>query len=274
MVEQPKGKTFRLKKSILHQGIGYTIFFSIVIGLYVWLALAMGPAAEAAKISIVVLGIVVFGPMLFGALCLWRAYYVERLTIDGRLITLRSLTQNHHFDLSEIQSLAWSTYPRGGSLRMELPGSKARLSLHGYAPHDRQAIIALLHTIVPRPRQQNWPKFCHRIAIPLRDGYFPDTQAPSLEQQQRDAKRRQQIRTMVLTVSIIGLLATPVLVNLGVDKLTSIVVGGVLLLVGVFGFIPFLPRVKTKWSAEDEALAVRLWDEEEAVSSGELSGGG
>lgn len=270
MVEQPKGKTFRLKKSILHQGIGYTIFFSIVIGLYLWLALAMGPAAEAAKISIAVLGLVVFGPMLFGALCLWRAYYVERLTIDGRLITLRSLTQSHHFDLSEIQSLAWSTYPRGGSLRMELPGSKARLSLHGYAPHDRQAIIALLHTIVPRPRQQNWPKFCHRIAIPLRDGYFPDTQAPSLEQQQRDAKRRQQIRTIVLIVTMSGILSIPLLVELGFDKLTAIIIGNTLLLVGIFGFLPFLPRAKTKWSTEDEALAMQLWDEGELAAADEL----
>ncbi|QDU73315.1 hypothetical protein Pan97_02840 [Bremerella volcania] len=276
MREKSEARTFRLKKSILYQGIGFSIFFSIVICLYVWLGFFIPPAAPGAggpNVSVMILGMIVFGPMLIGSLCMWRAYYVEQLTIDGSLISLRSLTQNHHFDVSEIQSLAWSAFPRGGSLRIQLAGSKARLSLHGFSPKDRQVMIAILHAMVPEPLQENWPKFCHRIAIPLRDGYFPNAEMTPIEQIEREAKRRQLIRTMVLTVSTIGLLSTPVLINLGVDKETALIVGVVVLLAGVFGFIPFLPRVKTKWSEEDEELAVRLWDEGESVSAAKLMTG-
>lgn len=270
MNELLEARTFRLKKSILYQGIGFTLFFAVVIGLYVALAFLLQPAAaggQGPNVSVLILGSIVFGPMLIGSLCLWRAYYVEQLTIRGSLVSLRSLTQNHQFDLSEIQSLVWSPYPRGGSLRFQLPGAKARLSLHGYSVEDRQEIIALLHTLVPDTQQENWPRFCHRVAIPLRDGYFPDVEAASWEQTQREQKRRQRIRAMVLTVSSCGLLLTPILLQFGVDKLTAMITGMAVLLVGVFGFIPFLPRVKTNWTEADEQLAVQLWDE------GELSPG-
>jgi hypothetical protein len=115
-------------------------------------------------------GIALFGTMLLGSLYMWTAYYVERFTITGSVISIRSMLQNCQFDISELQALKWQNYPAGGGIRFRILGSKARLDLNGYSESDRLRIVRALRGLVPSDVQEGWPMFCHKVALPLRDG--------------------------------------------------------------------------------------------------------
>jgi hypothetical protein len=107
--------------------------------------------------------------MLLISVYLWAAYYVERFTISGTTLSIRSMLQNHQFDVSELESLIWRIRPVGGSIVFRVSGTKSRLDLYGYANDDRLRIIKALHDLVPISVQEGWPEFCHKVALPLRD---------------------------------------------------------------------------------------------------------
>ncbi len=111
----------------------------------------------------------VLGTMLVLSLATWRSYYVDRLTIRGSLVSLVTLLQNQQFDTIEIQGLKWPQ-ASGGYLRIQLPGSKAWLGLSAYTNEEQLQLIRWFWSVVPEDRQENWPRFCDRVAIPLRDG--------------------------------------------------------------------------------------------------------
>lgn len=269
-------RTFRLKKSFLYEGILGSVFSLVVSGVYVGFSLLQNPAAIGLEpgsliATVLVIGAIIFGSMLIGSIYMWVAYNVERLTIQADTVSLRSVTQDHQFDFSEVEAIVWPVrqtkrIAQFFDLQIHIPGHCAKLGLLGYSNEDRLEIIRIFRSRVPDSRQNNWPTFCQQTAVPLRDGYIPNADVPDSEQLQRDMTRRKQAPIFVMTVTLAGIFSIPLLVELGVDKLTSIIIGTVIMLIGVFGFIPFLPRTKTSWSTKDEALAMQLWDEGELAS--------
>jgi len=116
------------------------------------------------------MGLAVYGTMLLMSIYMWAAYYVERFTINGTTLSIRSMFQNRQFDIAELHCLTWKANPMGGSILFNVLGSKTRLDLHGYAKDDRLSIIRALHSLVPPQLQQGWALYCHHNALPLRDG--------------------------------------------------------------------------------------------------------
>jgi hypothetical protein len=116
------------------------------------------------------MGLVVFGLMLLLSLYIWAAYYVEKFTIHGTTLSIRSMMQNYEFDLSELQSLTWKSCPVGGSIVFRIMGAKPYVEMYGYSHDDRLQIIKTMRDLVPASIQEGWPNFCHRVALPLRDG--------------------------------------------------------------------------------------------------------
>jgi hypothetical protein len=168
-------ETFRLQKKIKYQGIACTGFFAAVLMGYSSFFFLEDPAkhgfkGEHAAVAIGGFGVAVFGAMLLMSMYLWTAYYVERFTINGTMLSIRSMLQNRQFDASELQALEWRSYPAGGAILFRVLGSKARLDLHGYSEDDRLRIIRVLRDLVPSHVQQGWPMFCQKVALPLRDG--------------------------------------------------------------------------------------------------------
>jgi len=101
--------------------------------------------------------------MLLLSIYTWAAYYVERFTIDGTRIAIRSMFQNREFDVAELTSLCWRIYPVSGSIRFQTAERRATLDLGGYSALDRLRIIRALKELVPAERQENWPKFCFTL---------------------------------------------------------------------------------------------------------------
>jgi hypothetical protein len=168
-------QTFRLRKAIKLQGMGFA-------ALYLPIATAFGclffvqeperyefPDSHGAIIA-GAMGVAVFGSMFILAIYSWAAYHAERLTIDGTKVWLRTLTHNRQFDVAELRSLKWKTSTHGGSIVFRLLGYAARLDLTGYEKADRLQIILALRRLVPSAVQVDWPLFCYKIALPLREG--------------------------------------------------------------------------------------------------------
>jgi hypothetical protein len=167
-------ETFRLRKSILCQGILYAVFFFLATAAYSFLFFLDNPAQQGFKDghAAAILGgagVALFGFMLLLSLCMIRAYCVEQFRVTGTTLHARSVLQNQQFDRSEIQCVRWKTSP-SGAIRFRVFGRTTRLDLHGFAREDRLRIIRIVRALVPAASQQGWEMFCHKIALPLRDG--------------------------------------------------------------------------------------------------------
>ncbi|MGH7134096.1 MAG: hypothetical protein ACREHD_00055, partial [Pirellulales bacterium] len=125
---------------------------------------------EGSPLLVFAMSLAVWGSMLLLSLYVFATYYLERLSIEGTIVSLRTLLQNHRFDVSELKALKWRVRPVGGSIHFQLLGSKAKLNLWGYSTADRLAIIRTLRELVPAGLQENWPAFCQEIALGLWDG--------------------------------------------------------------------------------------------------------
>ncbi|HEV3339011.1 MAG TPA: hypothetical protein VG125_01605 [Pirellulales bacterium] len=159
----------------MYQWIGYSVFFlAAVVGsasaFFLPDPTEHGFKDEQAVVLVGGGGVALFGAMLLLSIYVCAAYYVERFTIKGTRIAIRSLLRNRDFDVSELQSLKWIAYPQGGSIRFQVLGSRARLDLSEYSKADQLEIIRSLHDLVPPDVQVNWPLYCHKVALPLRDG--------------------------------------------------------------------------------------------------------
>ncbi len=166
--------TCRPRKAILYQGLFYAVLFLGATVGYASLFFLDNPARQGFKggwnaATLGGAGIAVFGLMFVLSLYTILTYYVERFAVDGSTFFVRSVFQNRQFDRTEIQSVQWKTSPNGGNLRFRAFGRTARLDLHGFDREDRLQIIRIVREMVPVTNQKGWNKFCHHIALPLRD---------------------------------------------------------------------------------------------------------
>ncbi len=165
--------TFRPNKLCLYMAIVFTFLFgaAVIICLCVpyFPETKNPPTSEEATVFIMVMGVVVFGTMFLLSLFMWRSYYVERLTISGSRVSVLSMLASHEFDKTEIQQILWSEMYHG-LIRVRLAGSTARIYTSNFGKENQLAIIRLFKAMVPLEKQEGWPRFCDRIAIPLRDG--------------------------------------------------------------------------------------------------------
>lgn len=167
--------TCRPRKAILYQGLFYAVLFLGATVGYASLFFLENPARQGFKggwsaATLGGAGIAVFGLMFLLSLYMILAYYVERFTVDGSTVFVRSVFQNRQFDRTEIQNVKWKNSSNGGNLRFRAFGRTTRLDLHGFAHEDRLQIIRIVREMVPAANQDGWEVFCHHIALPLRDG--------------------------------------------------------------------------------------------------------
>lgn len=130
------------------------------------------------------MGTVVFGTMFLLSIYTLAACYVERLELDGTSLWIRSVFQNHRFDIPDLQRLTWKVIPAGGKIVFKAGRTKSRLDLLGFSKKDRLQIITALRDLVPTQLQVGWPEFCHKVALPLRKIQIPkDLNSPFRRQQ-------------------------------------------------------------------------------------------
>lgn len=174
-------KTFRLRKSIQYQALGYLALFSTVLigGAVAILRFVDAPQeggfrGEWAVWTLAGMWVGLFSLIVMLSLYMLRAYCVEQFSIQGKNFWVRSVLQNARFHADELQQLKWRPFPKGGSLLFRLLGSRVRLDLHGFSRADRLEIVRALRATVPMKVQQGWEQFSYYVAVPLRDGRLPE----------------------------------------------------------------------------------------------------
>jgi hypothetical protein len=91
---------------------------------------------------------------------------MTRFTIAGETIAVRRPLSVCQFDIGEIRRIIWKL----GQPRFELSLASTKLDLSLYSNDEQLAIIRAIRTLVPESVQDNWAEFCHRRALPLREG--------------------------------------------------------------------------------------------------------
>jgi hypothetical protein len=97
------------------------------------------------------------------------AYHVERITVEGTAILIRSVFQMRQFDAAAVDKLIWKTRPRGSRIDFFVAGRRTSVDLDGYDDEDRLRMIRRFRGLIPAAKQADWPMFCQKIALPLRD---------------------------------------------------------------------------------------------------------
>ena len=168
-------ESFRLRKSILVQGIVCTLLFMVAtIGsvsvMFLYEPEKQGVKGEHSAANFASLSpAVFFGGMTTLSVYTLLAYYVEHVAIMGTRILVRSVFQNRQFEASDVGTLVWKAIPVGGRLDLWVPNQRTKVDLHGFRDEDRLRIIRLFRGLIPEEKQVDWPLFCHKIALPLRD---------------------------------------------------------------------------------------------------------
>jgi hypothetical protein len=198
---------FRIRRSLLPICIVVS-----ALSLAGALAYANGTLPEPAKHGIKnehSSALIVF--LAFGAIGMLGVYgsaacFLECVTIVGTSISVRSVFQKRQFDASEVTRLTWNTrLVGGGRLDFRTSSRRTKLDLHGYRDEDRLRLVRLFRGLIPQDKQVDWPPFCRRIAVPLRDRRLsPNLVDPALAAARGEAiitRRRYDRLAMVLLPS-------------------------------------------------------------------------
>jgi hypothetical protein len=127
---------------------------------------------------------------------------MTRFTIAGETIAVRRPLSVCQFDIGEIRRIIWKL----GQPRFELSLASTKLDLSLYSNDEQLAIIRAIRTLVPESVQDNWAEFCHRRALPLREGGGRDRWLMSLPASTRffqTRKRWDHIFTGLLLWSVV-----------------------------------------------------------------------
>lgn len=202
-------ETFRLRKSVKYQGMVCAAIFLAALAGYSSIFFLEEPSKHGFKgehsVAIVGgMGMALFGTMLVLSAYMWAAYYVERFTISGTSLLIRSTLQNHQFDLSELEHLTWKSRSPGGSITFRANGAISHVNLYGYANNDRLRIVEALRNLVPASAQEGWPEFCHKVALPLRDGASSLAgSVPAFELVRVTRRRYDRLAAFVVPLSVV-----------------------------------------------------------------------
>lgn len=159
----------RLRKSHRNLAILCLIFFlGMMIGT-AYLALSDGNILG----SLFVGGF--WGFWVVASLMMLVSYYRESLSVQDGKIVHTGVVRTRELAFAKVVNVRWQVAPRGGSVVLRTSADKVKLVFDNFELEQRRWLIQSLHLSLPKSIQQDWERFCLRIALPL---LKPDTDAP------------------------------------------------------------------------------------------------
>jgi hypothetical protein len=107
---------------------------------------------------------VAVGSLVVHLLFCWR----HRLQFDAGRIISRGLFAVTEIRLADVTDVKWIPHGLGGVV-LKTNFDKVTINFARYAPDASLQIIQFLRGVLPKSTQQDWNRFCLRIAIPLRN---------------------------------------------------------------------------------------------------------
>jgi hypothetical protein len=107
---------------------------------------------------------------IMASLSAWTllAYWRESLTIANGSVRQQGVVRQRELQLKDVNQAEWRLV-KGGGLKLGTSSETVTIYLDNFEPGERLWLIRHFHNWVPEGIQENWPLFCHRIAVPLRD---------------------------------------------------------------------------------------------------------
>jgi hypothetical protein len=202
-----KRMKFRVRKFYQILGIACTaLFFVATVGnasvFFLEHPEDYGYKGEHSVVIVGSFGTATFGCMTLLGVYILLAYYKVFVEVDGATIRLQTVFRFQRFDASEIQTVTWRT--AGASVLLGLPGRSRRIELGNFSETDQLSIIRLIRSLTPTARHERWDLFCHRVALPLRDGILPTVRVDnSVQLVTIDRSRYDRLLLMMLAPTLL-----------------------------------------------------------------------
>lgn len=236
MRESAMDETFRPRKAILFVAIACSVFSLAMIAGCTSIFFLENPKehgfnGEHSVLFVGGMGLAVSVFFLLLSLYMLAVYFVERFSICGTTLTLRTVLRNHRFNVSDLERLIWKRHG-GGRVVFRCQHEKPYLDLHGYSIEDRLRVVSALRDLVPHDRQEGWPEFCHHVALRLRRFLESQTQRELMPGEMRITRSRYDRVAMIAVPSSVIL---AVAVGLGIGRWQFLALPA--LLIGFWGLL-------------------------------------
>ncbi|QDU15919.1 hypothetical protein GmarT_38310 [Gimesia maris] len=191
-------RVFRQGKKEQNEAIISLILFGI-IGLGFIYGMCLNAPAET-RISATL-----FFSMLWGLLMsifFWSfliAKYVSVAFHNGNLI-LQGVFSKKYILLSNIDVIRWSLYSHG-QIKVETATEVGTINLFYFNKEERLWMIQYFRDHFLESRQENWPLFCHQIALPLRNRHTIKPRTPRPDDFLHTRKRWDKLIIIFATVT-------------------------------------------------------------------------
>ena len=168
--DTPPAQTFRPSRKASRQALGYAVFFLLILSLY-WIGfLSFSPEFHDTKRPGSLLGLAVFGTIIFGGFALYSIYVslqarYEQIALFLDRIHINGIFSTKEIEYSSVEKIKWRL-PRS----IKLLGQRAKLSINLdlYDDSARLHLIRFFRTVLPEENQAGWPEFCYRNALRIR----------------------------------------------------------------------------------------------------------
>lgn len=163
-------ETWGLRSHYRNVGLACLVFYT---GMVVFSVLEALWAVPAESRVYTLLFLPAFWLVMVG-LSVWTllAYKRYALTIRDHHLVEKGVFSSREIPFSEVVELQWRVTPQGGRIVLKTANRQVRLRLDGFEQAQRLALIRFLRNKLPLAIQQDWPLFCYKIALPLREAPF------------------------------------------------------------------------------------------------------
>jgi hypothetical protein len=96
------------------------------------------------------------------------AYWRESLTIANGSVRQQGVVRQRELQLKDVNQAEWRLV-KGGGLKLRTSSETISIYFDNFEPAERLWLIRHFRDSLSDGIQENWPLFCHRIAVPLRD---------------------------------------------------------------------------------------------------------
>ncbi|QDU04100.1 hypothetical protein V6x_38250 [Gimesia chilikensis] len=159
-------RVIRPPKTFRTEGITNLIFFSVIFsgfGYAMWLSAPPDRGVYAWLLAGVFWLLMAF--ISIWSILIWK--YVA-VTFHQGYLSLRSIYSRRELKLSEIKVVHWSLFSHG-QIKVKNDTTSGRINLYYFSNKDRLWLIQYFRDRYPHQIQENWPLFCLKIALPLRN---------------------------------------------------------------------------------------------------------
>ncbi len=127
--------------------------------------------------------------LIMAGISVWvlLAYWRYSLAVRDRHLVEKGVIFNQEIQFSEITEVRWRSTPEGGAIVLKTARSQVKLRFHNFEQAQRLSLIRFFRNKLPHAIQQDWPLFCYKVALPIREA--PRDREPS-EDEARFTRRR------------------------------------------------------------------------------------